>query len=206
MTTTTRPFLLAGVATTSTDSYTVTCPYDAQPVATLWRAGEAHLDQAIATAYQAVALTKQLAAHQRATARTAATAPAATATPAAAKATVPAAAKTAANHHARAPAAIPAASIPTTVPTSVPAATPANRHAIGRAAPTAAVGIRRASIAGGASAAAATASRISGTYSSAGPAGWAKAGALARRARTGKIICFIMNSPFTCQLEHRLNL
>jgi len=67
MTTTTRPFLLAGVATTSTDSYTVTCPYDAQPVATLWRAGEAHLDQAIAAAHQAVALTKQLAAHQRAT-------------------------------------------------------------------------------------------------------------------------------------------
>ncbi|WP_303810062.1 hypothetical protein [Sandarakinorhabdus limnophila] len=76
----------------------------------------------------------------------------------------------------------------------------------GSAAASAAVGIRRASIAGGASAAAATASRISGTYSSAGPAGWAKAGALARRARTGKIICFIMNSPFTCQLEHRLNL
>jgi hypothetical protein len=68
------------------------------------------------------------------------------------------------------------------------------------------VGIRRASIAGGGNAAAATASRISGTYASAGPAGWAKAGALARRARAGKIICFIMNSPFTCQLEHRLNL
>lgn len=61
-----RPFLLAGVAHTSTDHYTVTCPYDQRVVGVVARATAAHLDHAIAAATLAFADTRALPAHARA--------------------------------------------------------------------------------------------------------------------------------------------
>ena len=65
MTTTPRPFLLAGVATHS-DPYTVHCPYDQRPVSSVCRANADHLAHAIETADHAFAQTKALPAHRRA--------------------------------------------------------------------------------------------------------------------------------------------
>ncbi len=61
-----RAFLLAGVAHTSTDHYTVTCPYDHHAVSVVARASATHLDQAITAATQAFAATRALPAHARA--------------------------------------------------------------------------------------------------------------------------------------------
>ncbi len=61
-----RPFLLAGAAHTSTDHYTVTCPYDQRVVGVVARASAAHLDHAIAAATRAFADTRALPAHARA--------------------------------------------------------------------------------------------------------------------------------------------
>jgi len=65
MTSTPRPFLLAGVATPGTP-YTVHCPYDQRPVSSVCRADANHLAQAITAADHAFAQTKALPAHRRA--------------------------------------------------------------------------------------------------------------------------------------------
>lgn len=66
MTITPRPFLLAGSLQSSSDFYTVTCPYDQSTVSTIARANAADLDAAIAAASRAFAQTRALPAHARA--------------------------------------------------------------------------------------------------------------------------------------------
>lgn len=61
-----RAFILAGIPTHG-EPYEVYCPYDHAPVSIVHRANEAHLQAAISSASDAFALTKHLAAHQRAT-------------------------------------------------------------------------------------------------------------------------------------------
>ena len=66
MSDTPRAFLLAGVPHTSTEHYTVTCPYDQQVVSVVSRASATHLDHAIAAATLAFGETRALPAHARA--------------------------------------------------------------------------------------------------------------------------------------------